>query len=622
MKKTYEDFMEHSGKPCHSETNREYLSSSGSFLLVALNAKYIHSNLGLLSIRAYAKKHGMGTVLAEYTINHRMDVILRDIYERKPKVIAFSCYIWNISMICGLALELHKIMPQVPIWLGGPEVSYEAEEQLKKYKWCKGIILGEGEETVTELAYFYRTGNGIWERKRKLTDIAGIVFREEADGFGEEVVVRTSPRPLLSMDDIPFACEDLKEFSHRIIYYETSRGCPFGCSYCLSSVDRKVRFRSMHLVKKELQFFLDNKVPQVKFVDRTFNCNPKHTMEIWRYLYEHDNGVTNFHFEIAADLLSEEELAYIKKFRPGLVQLEIGVQSTNNATIAAINRKQDTGHLKEVVAKIREGHNIHQHLDLIAGLPFEDFTSFCRSFNDVYDMHPDQLQLGFLKMLKGSPIYFEKEEHNIIYKENAPYEVLCTQWLSYADIIRLKRVEDMVEVYYNSGQFQTAMRYLEALHESPFALYDGLGEYYREQGLEYQSHTRYRRYEILIEYCSSLPGCDDNLLKEFLIYDLYSRENLKNRPKWAKEPIDKAQRHAFYDDEENRRKYFGAYEGYKPGQIAGMTHVERFMIDIYAYYTKGIKIWRQNDILFDYKERSPLNHQAKTVEVVVGGKRL
>lgn len=610
------------------------LDSSSGFLMVALNAKYIHSNLGLLSIRAYAKKHGINLALAEYTINHRMDAILRDIYERRPKVLAFSCYIWNIRMVCEIAAEIHKLLPQVPIWLGGPEVSYGAEEQLGKYTWCKGILLGEGEETVTELARFYNSRNlhkdctgknvpveEIQSKKKELAEIAGIVFREKSGDLGKELIVRTPIRPLLSMDDIPFAYENLQEFEHRIIYYETSRGCPFGCSYCLSSIDKKVRFRSMHLVKEELQFFLDNKVPQVKFVDRTFNCNPEHTMEIWRYLHEHDNGITNFHFEIAADLLSEEEIAYIGKFREGLIQLEIGVQSTNGTTLAAINRKQDIKHLGKVVAAIHRGNNIHQHLDLIAGLPFEDFTSFSHSFNDVYRMQPDQLQLGFLKVLKGSLLY-PGADGSIVYKENAPYEVLYTKWMSYADIIRLKRVEDMVEVYYNSGQFQTTMRYLESLHESPFALYDGLGDYYKKQGLEQQSNTRQKRYEILIAYCRKLVGCDDNLLKEFLLYDLYSRENLKNRPEWAKEPVDKAQRHAFYDDGDNRRKYFGAYEGYKSSQIAGMTHVERFMIDIHAYYTEGMKIWRQNDILFDYRERSPLNHQAKMVEVVIGGKSI
>ena len=612
-----------------TETIAADKKNNGGFLLAALNAKYIHSNLGLFSIRAYAKKQGVSLGLAEYTINHRMDAILRDIYERRPDVIAFSCYIWNISMICEIAAELHKVMPQTPIWLGGPEVTYEAEEQLKKYKWCTGIILGEGEATVTELAHFYHNRNlGIGtepaltdedsgNNAQSLGEIAGIVFRENVDAGCEDVIIRTSGRPLLSMDEMPFAYENLQEFEHRILYYETSRGCPFGCSYCLSSVDKKVRFRSMHLVKKELQFFLDNKVPQVKFVDRTFNCNPKHTMEIWQYLYEHDNGVTNFHFEIAADLLSEEEIAYIRKFRPGLIQLEIGVQSTNDATIASINRKQDIGHLKEVVAKIREGHNVHQHLDLIAGLPFEDFASFCQSFNDVYAMQPDQLQLGFLKMLKGSPIYQEKEEHNIIYKENAPYEVLYTKWLSYKDILRLKRVEEMVEVYYNSGQFKACISYLLSLHDSPFDLYDRIGEYYKEQGLEQQSHTRLRRYEILMEYSKNIAGFDTRLLQEFLLYDLYSRENLKSRPSWAKEPIGKKERHDFYDNEDNLKKYFGAYAGYKSSQIASMTHIEHFMVDIEAYFTKGVVIRRENDILFDYKERNPLSHQAKTIEIAI-----
>lgn len=584
------------------------------FLLVALNAKYIHSNLGLYSIRNYAKKHGVMVDIAEYTINHQLDDILCGIYEQKPDVLAFSCYIWNISMVRQVAEEYHKIDPDTPIWLGGPEVSFDATEQLKKYPWCKGIMLGEGEETATELARLYRDTKQVTDGE--LANIKGIAF---SDG---EVHI-TPARPLLPMDDIPFAYDNLEGLEHRIIYYETSRGCPFGCSYCLSSVDKQVRFRSMELVEKELQFFLDNKVPQVKFVDRTFNCNKEHTMAIWKYIYEHDNKVTNFHFEIAADLLSDEEIAYIRQFRKGLIQLEIGVQSTNPKTIEAIRRKQDIHHLKNVVDKIHQPGNIHQHLDLIAGLPYEDIASFAKSFDDVYHMKPDQLQLGFLKVLKGSPVYAESEKYNLVYKESAPYEVLYNQWISYKDVLRLKRVEEMVETYYNSFQFQATLQYLVGREKSPFAFYDGLATFYKEGGMDKEKHSRNRYFEILLEYaCTGREKMDEteylhhkSMVKELLVFDLYSRENVKNRPEWAKEGVSRETRRQFYDDELLRRKYLPEYEAYKPAQVASMTHFEHFTIDIPKFLSTGRMRDKEIDVIFDYGERNPLNHQARIVLV-------
>lgn len=551
-------------------------------LLVAINAKYIHSNLGIHSIQKYCRKQGVEVETGEYTINHRMDSVLSAIYERKPDVLAFSCYIWNIACIKELAEDFHAILPEVPIWFGGPEVSYLVEEQMEKYPFLSGIMYGEGEATVAHL-------KKVLDGEGDLSEVAGIAYR---DGGGNVVVNRK--REPLPMDEIPFAYDDLTDFKNRIIYYESSRGCPFSCSYCLSAAECGTRFRSMELVERELDFFLEHKVPQVKFVDRTFNANPAHTMAIWKYIFEHDNGVTNFHFEIAADLLRDEEVEYISQFRPGLIQLEIGLQSTNLETIDAIHRKMNLQRLREVVAQIRKGRNIHQHLDLIAGLPYEDFASFQKSFDDVYDMRPDQLQLGFLKVLTGSPLHKERERFGIVAEKRPPYEVLFTKWLSYEETTRLKEVEEMVEVYYNSGQFQAALSYLNTLFSSAFSLYESLAGYYKERGLDKRSHTRMRRYEILLSWGETLEHIDTSVLKQTLVYDLYARERLKSRPAFAGELL------------------------HVPGSVRtkGKTlHWEAFDYDMKRLVETGEVLAKPCVYEFDYNTRNPLDHQAQIREV-------
>ena len=357
-------------------------------LLAACNAKYIHSNLAVYNLKSCSGEYSSRVVVKEYTINQIRDDILKDIYLEQPDVVCFSCYIWNISFVRELVPDLKKILPQVEFWAGGPEVSYDAVEFLKKNPAFFGVMVGEGEETFHELAGYY-----IERKPETLSGIRGVAFRDENKGRD---IVHTGWRELMDLSKVPFAYSNLTEFKNRIIYYERSRGCPFSCSYCLSSIDKKLRFRDIELVKKELQFFIDNKVPQVKFVDRTFNCKHDHAMEIWRYITENDNGITNFHFEISADLLRAEELALMKTMRPGLIQLEIGVQSTNPQTIKAIRRTMDFEKLKGIVEQIHSFGNIHQHLDLIAGLPYEGYDSFHKSFCDVYALRPEQFQLGFL----------------------------------------------------------------------------------------------------------------------------------------------------------------------------------------------------------------------------------
>lgn len=439
------------------------------FLLTAVNAKYIHSNPAVYSLQAYACQEDPTLkeqiFVAEYTINQQMEDVLADLYEHRPDVIGFSCYIWNIPYIEKLVRELKKLLPQVQIWLGGPEVSFDAEKVMEEYPQLTGIMLGEGEQTFLELAQHYRSGES---GEEALSRIAGLAIRKNGK------VILTGPRVLTDLSVIPFLYDDLKKFENKILYYESSRGCPFRCSYCLSSIDKKVRLRDLSIVKRELQFFLDQKVAQVKFVDRTFNCNKKHAMEIWEYLLTHDNGITNFHFEIAADILDEEQIRLLNQFRPGAVQLEIGVQSTNEETIREIDRHMDVGLLRQIVQKIHAGHNIHIHLDLIAGLPLEGYTSFGHSFDDVYAMEPEQLQLGFLKVLKGSKMHDNCEKYGLVYLDEPPYEVLYTSWLSYEEVRRLKQIEEMVELYYNSNQFVTTLKLLVPQFASPFAFLKSL----------------------------------------------------------------------------------------------------------------------------------------------------
>ena len=599
-------------------------------LLTAINAKYIHFNLAVYNLRAYAAHYAKGmddsdTVeIGEYTINNQMEDILEGIYKAKPDVLMFSCYIWNIDYVEELSEEFHKLRPEVPIWVGGPEVSYETESFLRQHPQITGVMIGEGEKTFCELAEYYageiRSDKEAKETQKikqsaKLREIAGIAYRNE------EEIIFTAPREMLDLSDIPFCYDKAGDFKNRIIYYESSRGCPFSCSYCLSSVEKQLRFRDTELVKKELQFFIDREVPQVKFVDRTFNCNHVHAMEIWSYIKEHDNGITNFHFEISADLLREEELALIGTMRPGLIQLEIGVQSTNGATIKEIHRTMQLERLKEVVKEVQKHENIHEHLDLIAGLPFEDYDTFARSFDEIYELRPNQLQLG---VLKGSYMYEHAKEYEIAYHSRPPYEVLKTKWLPYEDVLKIRQVEEMLEVYYNSGQFEVTMKVLGVLFQSAFFMFQELGKFYERKGYFGMSHARIRRSEILLEFIEEIAGgnitedeqrnftdiCKNldhpeilDIIKESLVFDLYYRENCKSRPAWAK-------------DLSAWKQVTRAY--CKNGK---QSHVECFS---YRFPDKGERVLKELPkhaekplyALFDYTDRDPLDHQAKVTWIM------
>jgi len=580
------------------------------FLLAAVNAKYIHSNPGIYSLKAYAERTrgdlfpegaGLPSVhveIGEYTINNQMEQILEDIYRRKPDMVGFSCYIWNIVPCLELVRDLHKVLPDTDIWLGGPEVSFDAPELLGREPEVLGIMKGEGEETFAALLNCYEKLGMSVRRSAGMSGCRDQEKNEEefwqslsslpaAAYRGKDGTIQDHPvRPVMDMSRIPFLYSRLEGFENRIIYYESSRGCPFSCSYCLSSVDKSVRFRDLELVKRELDYFLENRVPQVKFVDRTFNCRKSHALEIWRHIKEHDNGVTNFHFEIAADLLDEEELELIGTMRPGLIQLEIGVQSTNPRTIREIHRVMDLERLKKVVARINAGHNVHQHLDLIAGLPWEDYSSFHRSFNEVYAMEPEQLQLGFLKVLKGSFMYEQAENYGLVYRDKPPYEVLSTKWLSYDDVLKLKGIENMVEVYYNSGQFTRTLKYLEDWWKDAFVLYEQLADYYEQRGLTGLNHSRLARYEILHDFVEErtegdfLMGAEDTLM-----CDLYLRENAKSRPSFA------------LDQSPYKEK------------IRSLTPELRGLgTRVHAEVLRSGKI-----MLFDYRKRDPLTHNAEMI---------
>lgn len=586
-------------------------------LLAAINAKYIHSNLGIYSLKTYGEKmlkewelaEQAEISLAEYTINHQMEQILQDIYKRKPDVIGFSCYIWNISYVKMILADIKKVLPDVKIWAGGPEVSYHGEAFLKEEPAVDLVMMGEGEITFAHFLKALLEGED-------LKQVPGLMVRN-ADGTFTD----TGFRQVMDMSQIPFpyAFMDMKELEHRIIYYESSRGCPFSCAYCLSSIDKKLRFRSLDLVLPELEWFLQAKVPQVKFVDRTFNCKKSHAMAIWQYIRDHDNGVTNFHFEIAADLLDKDELDLLSTMRPGLVQLEIGVQSTNEKTLEAIRRKTDIEEIRQITATINSWHNIHQHLDLIVGLPWEDLKRFKQSFNDVYEMEPEQLQLGFLKILKGS--YMEEliPDCELLYSAAPPYEVLRTKWISYGDVLELKDIEEMTEVHYNSRQFTCTLKELEKEFDTPYEMFSFMAGYYNKNHLFGISHSRIARYEILWKMiqerlekngkCETQAMAENvniseklELYRDLLMTDLYLRENVKSRPTFARDlSSSKDFVREFFQKEEKTPEHLSGYEGYDSRQMAKMAHLEPLRDGTY--------------LLFDYKKRDPLSYNARIVRV-------
>lgn len=575
-------------------------------LLTAINAKYIHTSLALRYLKVYCKSYSQQLHLREYTINNSLDYILSELYLEKPDILCLSCYIWNIEMIKKLGTEFKKVSPNTTIIFGGPEVSYEPQEFMENYKDVDVIIVGEGEETFHKLMETYI------DQKGQLLEIPGIVYRQ---GRATHITVKG---PAMNMDDIPFPYEDFREFENKIIYYETTRGCPFNCQYCLSSTEKGVRYRSFNIVKEELQLFLDHRVMQVKFVDRTFNCSKKHALNIWRYLMDNDNGYTNFHFEISADLLDEEIIEVLKESRPGLFQFEIGVQTTNLQTIEYIKRKMDFQILSEKVKKITALENIHQHLDLIAGLPGEDYHSFGRSFDDVYALKPEQLQLGFLKVLKGSGLYYDQEKYGLVYRDDAPYEILFTKEVSYEEMLKLKMIEEMVEDYYNSGRFINGITYLVSLFGSPFKCFEELAEFWTERCYHHLNHSKLAYYDYLLEFYQHKLGEDDQIFKCLLLFDLCYHEKAKKLADWMR-PIQLTEYElnirSFYQDPQLAERYLSGYEGLNAKQLSRKAHVEVFPIDVLAWLNEGKIEKRITAVLFDYSSKNPIINKAKVSDV-------
>lgn len=595
-------------------------------LLASIDSKYIHSNLAVRSLKKYAEQKlresgafcdgacrcageadAVSIEIAEYTINQQPQKVLADIYKRDADIIMFSCYIWNKAFMGKLLDDLAAVRPEVKIWLGGPEVSFDGDKILEEFLNVRGVMMGEGEETFAQLLKAY---SGDELTSAHFREIVGIICRDAAGGE----IVRTPQREPLDMDQLPFVYEDLADFENRIIYYESSRGCPFRCSYCLSSVDKKLRFRSLDLVKKELKFFLDNKVQQVKFVDRTFNCDHDRTMEIWRFLRDNDNGVTNFHFEMAADILTYDEIELLGRLRPGQVQLEIGVQTTNPQTLEAICRPMDFDKLANNVQTIKQAGNVHLHLDLIAGLPYEDMASFKNSFNDVFSLRPEQLQLGFLKVLKGSPMADRCEEYGLKYTAAPPYEVLETKWISYDDLLKLKQIEEMVEAYYNTGQFTRSLEILLGEFDSAFELFSALGIFYETRGLDMMNLSRNSRYELLLEFGKeSLSAHNIDILAvelelqqlhEALTLDYYSRENIKTRPAFlGEDTVSKEFSKEFYSVESREHRYLispDLIDCDDPRTMRKHTHLEKT---------------ESGYLLFDYTRRDPLTNNALIIQL-------
>ncbi len=554
--------------------------------LIGVNAKYIHTNLALLNLKSYARKYQEQILIAEYTINQMEDQVLEEIYKLKADVLCFSCYIWNIQIIESLIRELEIIIPDVEIWVGGPEVSFSGDEFLSTHPFVKGVMNGEGEETFLKLCQYYV------EDTIRLDQIPGITYKSQSN-------VQTNPSDVfVEMDQIPFGYDQINDFdlsyANKIIYYESSRGCPFRCSYCLSSIDKKLRFKSLEKVFEELNFFIEKKVKQVKFVDRTFNCQVERSIAIWKFLKENDNGITNFHFEIAADILTEEELQVLGTVRPGQIQLEIGVQTTNPKTLDEIRRKMDFHKVAHCVTIISKQQNIHQHLDLIAGLPFEDYESFHRSFNDVFQIRPEQLQLGFLKVLKGSWMHENVEQYGLKYQAKPPFEVRSTKWISYEELLRLKRVEEIVEVYYNSHQFETTLKWMLLKEADCFSFFERLGDYYEKNDLFLMSHNRLTRYEILWNFWCEQGHGEDEICKETLLFDLYLREEIKSRPFFLKDP----------------KKMWRL-----PKEKGKRMHIEFFEYQLILLDEEKEPTKKGDFLCFNYENRNPLTNQAKVERI-------
>ncbi len=545
-------------------------------LLTTLNSKFIHTNLAIRYLKQMVKDiKEVDTNIREYTINNELDFILKDIHKHNYDVILFSTYIWNVNDIVKLCHNLKKVNPNIKIALGGPEVTYDSEEAMKKYDFVDYILYGEGELIFRDFVNYLK-GN------MRVEEVDGIVYRKNG-----EIITNKPMKLLKNLDLIPSPYENLdkSEYENRIVYYETSRGCPFNCQYCLSSTIQGLRYFSLDRVKKDLKALIDARVSQIKFIDRTFNANKNFAMEIMKFLMENDNDYTTYHFEVTAHLLTNDMLEFLKDCKEGLFQFEIGVQSTNDRVLEAVGRRDDFSKLSYVVQKIASFRNIHQHLDLIAGLPYEDYSSFENSFNDVFNLGIEHLQLGFLKMIKGTGIRNQADEHEFRYKDYPPYEVLYNKYIGYNEILKLKDIEEILEKYFNSKNFVLSMRYIifNYYKESPFKFFEAFASYYDENGYFNASQGKNQLYKILLDFYEEKINTNFELFKEILKYDYISLGKTSNLPGYMEkfEVEDFKNRcHLFLQNEENVLKYIPRFENTPAKQIIKYVHFENFKYDI------------------------------------------
>jgi len=572
-------------------------------MLTAINSKYIHTNLAIRYLYQSLKKLDEEILLKEYTINQHLDDLLKSIYEEQPDVIGFSCYIWNISLVHQLGRELKKVLPDTRIILGGPEVGFDTREIMEQEDYIDMIVKGEGE------AVFYDLLKRI-KADESYHDIENIAFRVRG-----RIIENPSKSSNTFHDHAPFPYDGLRIDPNKIYYYESARGCPYNCEYCLSSAISGVSFLAMEKIHRELDFFLRNNVKQVKFVDRTFNANKKHALEIMKYLLKNNNHHTNFHFEITAELIDDDIIEFLKTVPKGLFQFEVGVQSTNPETLSAINRRMSFDSIKSALEALVKLDNIHIHLDLIAGLPYEDYFTFRKSFNEVFSLRADKLQLGFLKLLKGSALRRKSEDYGYVHTEGPPYEILENFWINYTEILKLKDVENLLEKYWNDHGFPRTLDYVinTRYQANAFKFFEDFSGYWKDKGLNEQSQSKESLYVILFEFCKNRNFEETLYIQNLLRFD-YLKENGKRKiPKaleakskedqekiWSKEEA-----HEFLQNRENRERFLPDSLDTSTKKLIKKVHFEVFEYPItekLEYDLGTIPKERDCVILFDYEQ--------------------
>ncbi|MCC0635931.1 B12-binding domain-containing radical SAM protein [Clostridioides sp. ES-S-0001-02] len=581
-------------------------------LLTTLNSKFIHTNLAIRYLKEFVRNL-IEVDMKEYTINNDLDYILKDIYKNEYDIILFSTYIWNIGDIVKLCDNLKKIRPNTKIALGGPEVSYDSYEAMRKYDFVDYILYGEGELIFRDLVLHLKG-------KKEIKSVDGLVYRQ-----GSEIIVNKPMELLQNLDEIPSPYENLnpKEYENRIVYYESSRGCPFNCQYCLSSTIPGLRYFSLDRIKRDLKALIDARVSQIKFIDRTFNANKKVAMEIMDFLMKNDNGYTTYHFEVTAYLIDDKMLEFLADCKEGLFQFEIGVQSTNEKTLDAVGRRDDFKKLSHVVQTVASYRNIHQHLDLIAGLPYEDYESFENSFNDVFNLGIEHLQLGFLKMIKGTGMRKVADEHGFKYKDYAPYEFLYNNYISYEETLKLKDIEDVLERYYNSKNFVLSMRYIigKFYKQSPFKFFETFAKYFDENGYFDLAQGKNQLYKILLDFYNEKINIDNDVFNDILKYDYISLGKTSNIPQFFnKLDVDdfKNRCHVFLQDNDNLSTYLPNFVDKPAKHIIKYVHFEPFkfnIVDLKNNINTEIRE-EENIVLFEYDDKK-IFEKSKTHKVEI-----